>query len=136
MISLKSRKLRLVLLPAAAVLLELLPYGAVLNFGVQAEDGSIETIQRTYSYFSLTPFGYALFGPLLTAILSCLLVALGVLYLWRGKGKAALKGLSVIAVLLSLSPLLYGVTYFSALGAVISALLLAEAVLACLPKRP
>ncbi len=132
----KSRRLWLVLLPAAAVLLELLPYGAVLNFGVQAEDGSIETIQRTYSYFSLTPFGYALFGPLLTAVLSCLLVALGVLYLWRGKGKAALKVLSVIAVLLSLSPLLYGVNYFSALGAVISALLLAEAVLACIPKQP
>ncbi|MCD8086822.1 MAG: hypothetical protein LUF28_11040 [Clostridiales bacterium] len=131
----KDRKLWLILLPAAAVLLELLPYGAVLNFGVQAADGSIETIQRTYSYFSLTPFGYALFGPLLTAILSCLLVAVGVLYLWRGKGKSALKVLSVIAVLLSLSPLLYGVNYFSALGAVISVLLLAEAVLACLPKQ-
>ncbi|MCD8141773.1 MAG: hypothetical protein LUD83_00605 [Clostridiales bacterium] len=122
-------------MPVAAVLLELLPYGEVLNFGVQAEDGSIETIRRTCSYFSLTPFGYALFGPLLTAILSCLLVALGVLYLWRGKGKSALKVLSVIAVLLSLSPLLYGVNYFSALGAVISALLLAEAVVAFLPEK-
>ncbi len=131
----KGRKLWLVLLPVAAVLLELLPYGAVLNFGVQAADGSIDTIRRTYSYFSLTPFGYALFGPLLTAILSCLLLALGVLYLWRGKGKSALKVLSVIAVLLSLSPLLYGVNYFSALGAVISAVLIAETVAAFLPER-
>ncbi len=104
----KRRKLWFVLLPAAAILLELLPYGAVLNFGVQAADGSIDTIRRTYSYFSLTPFGYALFGPLLTAVLSCLLVALGVLYLWRGRGKSALKGLSIVAVLLSLSPLLNG----------------------------
>ncbi|MCC8098927.1 MAG: hypothetical protein LIO78_02530 [Clostridiales bacterium] len=131
----KGRKLWLVLLPVAAVLLELLPYSAVLNFGVQAEDGSIETVRRTYSYFSLTPFGYALFGPLLTAILSCLLLAVGMLYLWAGKGKSALKGLSVAAVLASLSPLLYGVNYFSTLGAVISALLLAEAVAAFLPEK-
>ncbi len=126
----KGRKLWFILLPVAAVLLELLPYGAVLNFGVQAEDGSIETVRRTYSYFSLTPFGYALFGPLLTAILSCLLLAVGMLYLWAGKGKSTLKGLSIVAVLASLSPLLYGVNYFRALGAV-----LPEAVAAFLPEK-
>ncbi|MCD8127059.1 MAG: hypothetical protein LUD82_06270 [Clostridiales bacterium] len=122
-------------MPTAAVLLELLPYGAVLNFGVQAEDGSIDTIRKTYSYFSLTPFGYALFGPLLTAILSCLLLAVGVLYLWAGKGKSALNGLSVIAVLMSLSPFLFGVRCFTVPGALISALLLAEAVVAFLPEK-
>ncbi len=130
-----GRKLWLILLPVAAVLLELLPYGAVLNFGVQAEDGSIETIRRTCSYFSLMPFGYGQFGPLLTAILSCLLLAVGVLYLWRGKGKSALKVLSVIAVLLSLSPLLFGVSYFSVQGGVISAVLIAETVAAFLPDK-
>ncbi|MCD8367619.1 MAG: hypothetical protein LUC48_06295 [Clostridiales bacterium] len=126
----KRRKMWLVLLPVAAILLELLPYGAVLNFADQAADGSISTIRKTYSYFSLMPFGYGQFGPLLTAILSCLLVALGVLYLWAGKGKSALKGLSVVAVLTSLSPLLFGVAYFTVLGGLISTLLLAETVAA------
>lgn len=46
-----------------AFVLELLPYGAVCNFA--NPDG--KPWRRTYSYFDLTPFGYANFAPFLTA---------------------------------------------------------------------
>ena len=45
----------------SAFILELLPYGTVLPFAV--------TLRRAFSYFGLTPFGYADFPPFLTALL-------------------------------------------------------------------
>lgn len=48
---------------AAALVLELLPWGAVLVFGRPAEDGTIGRFRETFSYFSLTPAGYANFFP-------------------------------------------------------------------------
>ena len=55
----KIKKSLFVVLPLVALILELLPNGVVLNFA--NPDG--EPWRRTYSYFSLTPFGYANFGP-------------------------------------------------------------------------
>lgn len=51
----------------SAFILELLPYGTVLPFAV--------TLRRAFSYFGLTPFGYADFPPFLTALLTMLLPA-------------------------------------------------------------
>lgn len=69
----KMKKLLLVSFPIIAFVLELLPYGVVLNFA----NPEGEPWRRTYSYFSLTPFGYANFGPFITAILTCALLAFG-----------------------------------------------------------
>lgn len=120
---LKLCGLLLTALLAAAVVFQALPGGAVLNFLSQAENGSFRLIRQTYSYFSLTPFGYANFGPLITALLTCLLLLAGLIYLVCKKGLKAIKVISVIAVLASLTPLLFGISYFSLLGGIISVLL-------------
>ena len=52
-----------------ALILEMTPYGAVLYFGMPDRD----PVRKTFSYFSLVPYGYAVFFPLLTAILTVLL---------------------------------------------------------------
>ena len=75
----KIKKSLFLILPLVALILELLPYGVVLNFA--NPDG--EPWRRTYSYFSMMPFGYANFGPLITAILTCVLLVLVVIYLFK-----------------------------------------------------
>ena len=60
---------------AVTVVLELLPWGAVCVFA--GAPGSPEgRVRETYSYFDPLPFGYANLGPLMTAVLSCVLLGL------------------------------------------------------------
>ena len=54
------------ILPVAALVLELLPWGAVCNFA----NPNGAPWRRTFSYFSLIPFGYANVGPFLTGVLT------------------------------------------------------------------
>jgi hypothetical protein len=123
----KTRFLSLVC-PVTSLILELLPWGAVLNFG--QPDG--EPIRQTYSYFSLTPFGYANFGPLITAVLSCVLLVLSIAAairpvqrLWRANGNVA-----IVAALGSLMPrVMFGARYFTPIGGAITLLLVAHTVL-------
>ena len=129
------KKLRLtdvlmVVLPIAAVVLELLPYGVALNFGYPSDTGDILYKRETYAYFSLMPFGYGMFGPLLSAILTCVTAAAAVLAVALKKNWAkAIVGLCTAAVIASVSPLLFGLRYFTVLGAVITLLLAAEGLL-------
>ena len=76
----KKAKITSLVLIIAILILEILPYGAVCRFMGDPEAGIV--IRYTYSYFDLTPFGYANFGPLFTAILSCILLLLIVLSLF------------------------------------------------------
>lgn len=109
-----------------AFVLELLPYGAVCNFA----NPEGEPWQRTYSYFDLTPFGYANFAPFLTALLTCaLLVLLIVSIVTKKQMRAPMLSVSVIATLLSLAPLLLGVSFFSLVGAMISLALFGASIL-------
>ena len=124
----KKTRFLLLVCPVASLILELLPWGAVLNFG--QPDG--EPIRQTYSYFSLTPFGYANFGPLITAVLSCVLLVLSIAAairpvqrLWRANGNVA-----IVAALISLSPrVMFGARYFTPIGGAITLLLVAHTVL-------
>ena len=59
------KKVCLAVLPALTIVLELLPFGAVCIFATSPT----ERVKETFSYFSLTPFGYANFAPLITATL-------------------------------------------------------------------
>ena len=68
----KIRKLLLSFLAGIALIFELLPNGVVLRF--MNPEG--EPWVRTYSYFSLVPYGYANFGPLIAAVLTCVLIIL------------------------------------------------------------
>ena len=123
------RKNVLVLIPiAAALVLEILPYGAVCNFGYQADDGTIAYMRSLYSYFDLLPFGYGNFAPFLTAVLTCVILALAVVSCFTGSRRILLpvKVLLCVGIVLSLCPLLFGIEYFSAVGALITASLIAE----------
>ena len=114
------------LLPVAALVLESLPYGAVCNFA----NPEGEPWRRTYSYFDLLPFGYANFSPLLTALLTCVIVVLLLIAVFVGVRRltTTVRTLSAIATGLSLCPLLLGVDYYSVVGLLISLALLAETV--------
>ena len=111
-------------LPVITLLLELLPYGAVCNFA----DPEGAPLRKTFSYFDLTPFGYANFAPFLTALVTCVVFVLLLAYFV--KGNTRIRAVAVWALwagaVLSLCPLLYGVRFFSVVGALISASLIAE----------
>jgi len=124
----QKRKWLALLLPLALLVLELLPFGAVLNFASPEEP---TPVRKTFSYFSLTPFGYANFGPFLTALLTVALVLAVLAWLWRGKGLLAVRVLSITATATSLLPLLLGASYMSALGSAIAVLLALQTVLVC-----
>ena len=117
-----KKKLIVLCILLCALVLEALPYGAVCNFG----NPEGEPFRETYSYFSLIPYGYANFAPLITAIFTCvlLLILLISIIFKKGVGKktAILAG---ITSLISLCPMLYGINYYSIVGAMISVCLIA-----------
>ena len=114
-----------------ALVLEALPYGAVCNFA----NPEGEPWRRTYSYFDLTPFGYANFAPFIVALLTCALAVMIVLSLVIKKPmRTPILAISAIATLLSLAPLLFGISYFSLVGACITVALLITALLAFFQK--
>lgn len=122
----KKLNLLAIILCATIIILEILPFGAVLNF-MTAPGDSVPYIRETYSYFSLTPFGYANFGPFLCAALSVILLVMHVLLSFVKPKKGAYSSaivLTLLAILFSITPLLmFGTRYFSAVGLMISALL-------------
>ncbi len=105
-----------------AIVLESLPGGAVLIFS----DGSGSGIVSTFPYFSLTPFGYANFAPLITGILTIVLLVMIVASFIKAGGRklrTATIAVNAIAVLVSISPLIYGIHYYNTIGAAITSLL-------------
>ncbi len=116
-----KKKIILSLSIVLTLILELLPYGAVLNFG--NPDG--EPWRKTYSYFSLLPFGYANFGPLITAILTCILIILIIIGWFKySRGlNIAIMYVSGFATVTSLLPLFLGINYISVIGISITVLL-------------
>ena len=110
------------------LVLEILPYGAVLHFG----NPEGEPFRATFSYFDLTPYGYANFGPFITAILTCVLLVLFVIKLFVDKCEKAIKIISIIALITSLMPLL--VNCYSMIGGAISILLLAVFIISLTKK--
>lgn len=120
----KKKNALLLVLPVITLILEALPYGAVLNF-TDPEGG---TTRKTFSYFNLTPYGYANFAPFITAIITCLVFALVIVYLVTKKEAVfkAVKALLAVGVALSLCPLIMGFEYFSLVAALISVTLTTE----------
>lgn len=126
----KKRFLYLIL-PIITLILEILPYGAVLNFARPATDGSIGHFRELYSYFDLMPFGYANFAPFITVIISCLVFLLVAIYCVKGNIRVAAKARNIlyVAAVMSLGPLVLGVRYFSAVGGFITLTLIVELLL-------
>lgn len=117
----KIKKSLFLILPLVALILELLPYGVVLNFA--NPDG--EPWRKTYSYFSMMPFGYANIGPLVTAILTCVLLVLVVIYLFKPRKalNTAILNVAGFATAASIMPLMFGFDYITVVGVIITALL-------------
>lgn len=116
-----------VILPIVTLVLEALPYGAVLRFA----NPEGEPWRETFSYFSLTPFGYANFAPFITAIATCIVFLLLVLYCATGKLRWVKTAQNFLwgCAAVSFGPLLYGLPFYSAVGFLISLSLIAELLL-------
>ena len=124
------KKVCLAVLPALTIVLELLPLGAVCIFATSPT----ERVKETFSYFSLTPFGYANFAPLITATLTVAIFLLSLFSLKKGVLKA-LFVLSIITVVISLLPLMYGLNYYTLVGAFITVTLVIESILAKIQQK-
>lgn len=108
-----------------ALVLELIPYGAVLIFA----SGPEKMIRETYSYFSLIPFGYANFFPLSTALMTLLISIVLLIKLVRGRLSLQIQNaafiMTVLAILCSIAPaFLFGIGYVTPVGVAISLCLL------------
>ena len=122
------KKLKIFLLVSiiVSIILEALPYGAVCNFATPEK-----TIRTLFSYFDLTPFGYANFGPFLTACLTCVLLLLSVLMIISDKPVIN----KVATIITSFMPLMFGVSYYSVIGGIISALMIIQFVIIMIIKK-
>ena len=122
-----KKRLVFPLLSVITLVLELLPWGAVLYFG----NPEGESIRSTYSYFNPITYGYANVGPLLTALVTCVLLVLAIPYVFKNKNglRRTITVLAAVAVLLSLLPLLYGLRFYSVVGGLISVALLLQLLL-------
>lgn len=119
----KKRFLYLIL-PIVTLILEILPYGAVCNFA----NPEGEPWRKTVSYFDLTPFGYANFTPFITAIITCIVFLLLLIYCFTGKAKFVQMSKNILCVgaIVSFGPLLFGIDFFSIVGLLISLSLMGE----------
>lgn len=122
-----KKRLLYLILPVVTLILEILPYGAVCNFA----NPEGEPFRETFSYFSLTPFGYANFTPFITAIITCVILALLVVYCITGNYRFAKisRNTLFICTVFSLGPLVFGINFFSVIGALITISLITELIL-------
>ncbi len=129
-----KKRILYLILPLVTLILEILPYGAVCNFA----SGPDQIHRETYSYFDLIPFGYANFAPLITAIITCIVLVLLVIYCITGKQQLAVmvKNILCACSVISLGPLLFGIRNFSLVGALITVSLIAELLLIHLTVKP
>ena len=118
------KKISLVVLPAITIALEILPLGAVCIFA----PSPTERVKETFSYFSPIPFGYANFAPLITAVLTVVILLLSLISLKKDSVFNALFVLSIITAIISLMPLMYGLNNYSLVGAFITIALVTESI--------
>ncbi len=119
-----------ILFTAGALALEIFTKGAVGIYG-PAPGTHVRVL---YSYFSPTPFGYGMFPPMITGVLTVILLILGLIAVGNRKAQIAVCILAPVTFIVSLLPLLYGKTEglwrYSLIGLAISLCLLVAAVFA------
>lgn len=123
----RSKKWYSVVPVVLAIVLEALPWGAVLVFMGPEGKGW----RSVCSYFSLTPFGYANFCPLIAAVTTCMLLVVTVIAVFVDKKRlwGCAKVVCYVAFAASLGPLMLGLRFYSVIGGCISLTLLSEALL-------
>ena len=93
----------------AAVVIQILPLGAVLRFGITAQDGTVSFSFENYSYFDITPFGYAMFNYMICAVFTAIASLLSLLRtVTRSRRQTPVTVLSAIALAMSLVPYIFG----------------------------
>ena len=125
----RKRSFFLLAITILTLILELLPYGAVLEFAHVSPELTLGYYEEHFSYFDPIVYGYGVFGPLLTAVLTCLLAVVTVIsvFLENRAVRMALRVVSVLTLLCSLTPMLTGC--YSPVGMAISALLLVTCII-------
>ena len=112
----------------AAIIMELLPLGAVLKYGLISNSGKVVFTFESYSYFDITPFGYAMFNYMICAVMTTITAMLSLLWIFFGKKRQTpVTVLSAIALTMSIVP--YIVMTFNVFTIIISALLAAVLVI-------
>ena len=119
-----KKRLKYLLLPIITLVLEIVPYGAVCIFATSPT----KTIRETFAYFDLVPFGYANFAPFITAIITCIISLLLVIYCFTGKEQLVrmVKNILCVGIIVSFGPLFFGIAFFSIVGFLISLSLIGE----------
>jgi len=111
------------------LILELLPCGAVLEFAHMSPDLTLSYYEQHFSYFNPIVYGYGDFGPLITAVLTCMLAVITVIAVFfeNRAVRIALRVVSVLTLLFSLTPMLTGC--YTPVGMAISVLLLVTCII-------
>jgi hypothetical protein len=125
-----KKRLQYLILPVITLILELLPYGAVCNFMLPSTTEGVPAgrFRELYSYFDLTPFGWANFAPLITAIITCIVLLILVIYCFTGKESLARAAKNILCVcsVISFGPLVLGPHFLSVVGVLVSFSLIGE----------
>lgn len=118
-----------------AIVLEALPYGAVIILHPNPE---AERIIKLYSYFSFTPLGNANFPPFVTAVLTVILAIVSFVLLFvknkSSKLDTMLLALTITTIIVSICPILYGLDFYSITGICVTFALVASAILNVVAK--
>ena len=132
----RKRPFVLLAITVMILILEIIPYGAVLEFAHMSPELTLGYYEEHFSYFDPIVYGYGVFGPLLTAVLTCLLAVVTVIsvFLENRAVRMALRVVSVLTLLFSLTPMLTGC--YSPVGMAISALLLATFIISLKKEEP
>ena len=122
----KNKRILWLVALAIVLVLECLPWGVVMKFA--APHGA--SYRTTYSYFSGIPYGYANFGPLITAILTIvLLFPIGIaMFKQRRWVNKTIRTLACVATVTSILPFVWGFDHITVIGAAITLLLATIAV--------
>lgn len=123
-------------LQGAALILEILPIGAVMVFATSPTERTIEIC----SYFSLLPVGYANVTPMLTGILTVAIILMGIIVLFKfdkaAKIKKAVFICSILSLLFSIVPLiLFGIVGMTAASYAVSGAILLSICLQAVANR-
>lgn len=125
----RRRTFVLLAITVTILILELLPYGAVLDFAHMSPELTLGYYEEHFSYFDPMVYGHGHFGPLITAVLTCMLAVITVIAVFfeNRAVRIALRVVSVLTLLCSLTPMLTGC--YSPVGMAISALLLVTCII-------
>jgi transcriptional regulator with XRE-family HTH domain len=113
-----------IIMLAATLVLQSLPHGVVLIFS----DGPDVRIRQTFSYFSLIPFGYANFFPLITAIFTAVIFVLSIVAFIKNYSVKRVQNAAFICAIITvifstLSWIMFGSQYVTGIGIAVSILL-------------